>query len=452
MHRRLSVSSLSVVVIAALCAVPGVAAARSPARVVVGSSGTSHAPVVSTDGRYVAFLSDADNLLGGDPSADPNGFTDVFLVDTTLGTIRLVSDNAASGVAANGPAVGVDISGDGRWVVFASAATNLVPDDVNDARDIFLYDALNDTLQLVSRKGVAGAQGNRASDSPTISNNGALVAFTSAATNLVGNDTNNRTDAFVRNVSAGATTRVSTDSSGKQANGDSFEAAIAPNGGVVAFSSNAINLVKADSSRTRDVFVKVLGTGKTSIVSVRSDEQVGSNDSSLEGISGSGRYVLMQSYSALVKGDTNNTGDVFLRDRAGGTTIRVSRDGSTQGNNQSFGGAISDDGAHIAFQTWSTNLGPGPDDNGVLTDVLEYELATGDLSRLSADAEGGWSDGASYDTAMSGDGMRTCFATGSTDMVAGDTNGQDDVFCHTWTDLNRTASTMGLWSVALPVG
>jgi hypothetical protein len=125
MHRRLSAFSLSVVVIAAVCAVPGVAAARE----VVQSSGTSHAPAVSTDGRYVAFLSDADNLLDGDPSADPNGVADVFLVDTTLGTIRLISDNAVSGVAANGPAVGVDISGDGRWVVFASAATNLVPGD-----------------------------------------------------------------------------------------------------------------------------------------------------------------------------------------------------------------------------------------------------------------------------------------------------------------------------------
>ena len=210
--------------------------------------------------------------------------------------------------------------------------------------------------------------------------------------------------------------------------------------------------MKADSSRTRDVFVKVLSTGKTTIVSVRSDEQLGSNDSSLEDVSSSGRYVLMQSYSALVKNDTNNTGDDFLRDRTGGTTIRVSRDGSTQSNNQSFAGAISDDGSHIAFLTWATNLGPGPDANGVLTDVLEYELATGDLARLSADAEGGWSNEASYDAAMSGDGVHTCFATGSSDMVAGDTNGQDDVFCHSWSDESRTTSTTVRWSEALPVG
>jgi Tol biopolymer transport system component len=451
MLRRLSVFSLTVIVSSGLCAAPAVAAPRT-ARVLVEASGTSHAPAVSTDGRFVAFLSEADNLLGGDPSADPNGVADVFLVDTTLGTIRSVSDDAATGDPADGPALGVDISGDGRWVAFSSAATNLVPGDLNDASDVFLYDALNDSLQLVSRKGVAGAQGNRGSNTPSISKDGTRVAFTSAATNLVANDTNNRTDVFVRNVSAGTTTRASTDSNGKQANGDSFQAKISPNGSVVAFSSNAINLVKADSSRTRDVFVKVLGTGKTSIVSVRSDEQLGSNDSSLSDVSGSGRYVVMQSYSALVKGDTNNTGDVFMRDRTDGTTIRVSRDGSTQSNDQSFSGAISDDGARIAFQTWATNLGPGPDGNGVLTDVLELTVAGGDLARLSADAEGGWSDAASYDTTISGDGLVACFATGSTDMVAGDTNGQDDVFCHAWTDETRTASTTVRWSVAMPEG
>jgi Tol biopolymer transport system component len=417
----------------------------------VEGSGTSDSPAVSSDGRYVAFLSDADNLLDGVPSADPNGVADAFLVDTTLGTIRLVSDNPVSGLPGDGPAVAVDISGDGRWVAFASAATNLVPNDVNDARDVFLYDALNDTLQLVSRKGVAGAQGNKGSDNPSISKDGSLVAFTSQATNLVGNDTNNRSDVFLRNVSAGSTSRVSTDSNGKQTNGDAFEAQISPGGGVVAFSSNATNLVKSETSRTRDVFVKVLSSGKTSIVSVRSDEAAGTNDSSLEDVSNSGRYVVMQSYSALVKNDTNNTGDVFLRDRTAGTTVRVSRDGSTQANNQSFGASISDDGSQIAFQTWATNLGPGPDDNGVLTDVLEYEVATGDLRRLSADLEGGWSDGASYDTVMSGDSVRTCFATGSTDLVAGDTNGHDDVFCHAWSDGSRTTSTTTRWSVALPV-
>jgi Tol biopolymer transport system component len=451
MLRRLSVFSLTVIVSSGLCAAPAVAASRT-ARVLVEASGTSHAPAVSTDGRFVAFLSEADNLLGGDPSADPNGVADVFLVDTTLGTIRLVSDDAESGDPADGPALGVDISGDGRWVAFSSAATNLVQGDLNVASDVFLYDALNDSLQLVSHKGVAGAQGNRGSNTPSISKDGTRVAFTSAATNLVGSDTNNRTDVFMRNVSAGTTTRVSTDSNGKQANGDSFQARISPNGSVVAFSSNAINLVKADSSRTRDVFVKVLGTGKTSIVSVRSDEQIGSTDSSLSDVSNSGRYVVMQSYSALVKSDTNNTGDVFLRDRTDGTTVRVSRDGSTQSNNQSFGGAISDDGAHIAFQTWATNLGPGPDGNGVLTDVLELTVANGDLARLSADAEGGWSDAASYDTTISGNGLVACFSTGSTDMVAGDTNGEDDVFCHAWTDETRTTSTTVRWSVATPEG
>jgi hypothetical protein len=451
MRHRLSAFSMSIAVIAGLTASPAAATGPS-ARQIAEASGASHAPAVSTDGRFMAFLSDAGNLLGGDPTADPNGLTDVFLVDTSLATIRLISDVPGTGAPSDGPAIDADISGDGRWVVFASAATNLVPEDLNEARDVFLYDALTDTLQLVSRKGSAGAQGNRGSDAPTISKDGSLVTFTSDATNLVGNDSNNRWDVFLRNVSSGTTTRVSTDSNGKQSNGDSFEAVISPNGSAVAFSSTASNLVKSDRTRVRDVFVKVLGSGKTTVVSIRTDEAHGSNDSSLEDVSNSGRYVLMQSYSALAKNDTNNTGDIYLRDRTAGTTVRVSRDGTTEANNQSFGAAIDDAGSYVAFQTWSTNLLPGPDGNGALTDVLESELDTGDLQRLSADADGGWSQSSSFDTTMSGDGMWTCFATASSDIVAEDGNGQDDVFCHTWSDEDRTASTTVRWSVALPVG
>jgi Tol biopolymer transport system component len=450
MRHRLSVWLVSTGVLAGLCA--GVGAPAAIAEPVIEADGASHAPALSADGRSIAFVSEAGNLLGGDGTADPNGVEDVFLQDTTLGTIRLISTNPATGDPADGPSSGPDISADGRYVTFASEASNLVPGDLNDVMDVFLYDSIADTLQLVSRKGTAGAQGNRASDTPSISSDGALVAFSSFSTNLVGNDTNNRSDVFVRNVSAGSTTRVSTDSSGKQANGDSFQPLVSPNGSVVAFASTASNLSKADPSRTRDVYVKVLSSGKTTIVSVRSDEVRGSNDSLLEDVSNSGRYVVMQSYSPLVKSDTNNTGDIFLRDRTAGTTIRVSKDGSTQANDQSFGASISDDGGWIVFQTWATNLLPGVDGNGSLTDVLEFRVATGGLDRISVDTAGGWPDAASYDTAMSGTGLRTCFASAATDVVLGDANGVDDVFCHTWSDAGRATSVTARISLALPVG
>jgi hypothetical protein len=450
MRHRLSVWLVSMGVLGCLCS--GIGTRAAIAEPTAEADGASHAPAVSADGRFVAFVSAAGNLLGGDLAADPNGLEDVFLADTSLGTIRLVSSSPVTSDPADGPSSGPDISADGRYVTFASEATNLVPGDLNEVTDVFVYDASADSLQLVSRKGATGALGNRASDTPSISRDGAMIAFSSFASNLVGNDTNNRSDVFVRNVTAGTTTRVSTDSSGKQANGDNFQPVVSPNGSVVAFASTATNLSKADPSRTRDVYVKVLSSGKTTITSVRTDEVRGSNDSLLEDVSSSGRYIVMQSYSALVKSDTNNTGDIFLRDRTEGTTIRVSKDGSTQANDQSFGAAISDDGAWIVFQTWATNLVPGTDGNGSLTDVLEFRLATGDVERLSTDTAGGSPDAATYDTAMSGSGLRTCYASGATDVVAADENAADDVFCHSWSDAGRTAAVTQRVSVAMPVG
>ena len=238
----------------------------------IQANGTSQSPAVSSDGRYVAFVSLASNLLNGNVSADTNGVEDVFLADTVAGTIRLVSAVPGSGASGNGPSTGVDISGDGRYVAFASDASNLVPGDVNGTSDVFRFDAVTGGVELVSRKGATGAQGGSASENPSISKDGALVAFTSRASNLVAKDTNNQSDAFVRDVGSAVTTRVSTDSSGKQANGGTFEAAVCRTNLVVAFSTTASNLVNADPSRTRDVYVKVLGTGKTSIASVRSDE------------------------------------------------------------------------------------------------------------------------------------------------------------------------------------
>ena len=457
MHRRRSVP-LVVLAIAGILVGGGGHADARPSRsatldrlaAVIESDGASSAPAVSTDGRYVAFVSSADNLLGGEPSADPNHLDDVFLVDTQAGAIRLVSKQPGTGVPANGASTGVDISGDGRYVAFSSDASNLVASDTNETSDVFRYDAQTGAIDLASRKGLTGAQGNKGSDTPSISKDGSLVAFMSRATNLVNNDSNNTVDVFVRDVVASTTTRASTDSKGKQSNGDAFEAQIAPNGSVVAWSTTATNLVNSDPSRTRDVYVKVLDSGKTSIASVRSDEVRGTSDSTLEDLSSSGRYVLMQSYSALVKNDTNNTGDVFLRDRTGGTTVRVSRDGSEQANDQSYGGAISDDGAWVVFQTWSTNLVPGPDGNGLLPDVLQYRVSNGDLTRISADTEGGWLDHASSSSAMSGDGLRICYVSAATDAVAGDTNDLDDVFCHAWNDATRTSSTVDRWSVGLP--
>jgi hypothetical protein len=452
MPRRLVVCGSALLLVVLLWAAPAGASTRSLAgqsAPVTGAqaNGPSYDPAVSVDGRYVAFLSDASNLVGNDASADPNGFTDVYLADTVAGTMRLVSQ-AAGGQAANGPADEVDISDDGRYVVFASEASNLVPDDTNgDVSDIFEFDRQGGTLTLLSRKGLTGSQADGPSYEPSISGEGAFVAFATQATNLVRNDTNGKEDIILRDAATGTLTRVSTDSSGKQSNGDNSSPEISANGAIVAFDSAATDLVKSDSGRTRDVYVKNLTTNKISLASQRTDGVHVNADSSVEDVSGNGRFVVIQSYAPLVKNDTNNRGDVFLRDRTAATTVRVSKSSTAQANDQSFGAAISGDGSFVVFATWATNLLPGSDGNGSASDVLGYVVATGGLTNISTDAGGGWSDGSSFGAGLSADGLSVVFASRATDIVNGDTNGQDDVFTHRWADVSRTGGTTERWSV-----
>jgi Tol biopolymer transport system component len=431
------------------CWIAPVAAQASPARgtaraVTIASSeanGSSWAPATSADGRWIAFSSDASDLLHGDSSNDPNGFTDVFLADTQTGDVTLVSAGIGD-APADGPSGLPDISADGRYVVFETTATNVVPSDANGATsDVVRFDATTGDIVLVSRRGIAGVQGDGASFGPTISADGTLVAFTSQATNLVGSDTNKKTDAFVRNVDAGTTTRVSTDTLGRQSNGPTYEAVLAPGGGFIAFSSLAKNLVSGDTNADRDVFLKNLSTGKTLRASIRTDGKQANGDSSVEDVSSNGRWVVFSSFATnLSKNDANNRGDVFMRDRVDATTIRVSKDGPTEGNDDSYGGSISDDGAYITFLSRATNLTDDADTNGVASDLFEYTVATKLIVRLSNDTVGGGTDAGSYDAVLSGDGVSVAFASIATDLVGSDTNGADDVFRQEWTDVDRTQS------------
>lgn len=155
-----------------------------------GSSHRGHA-TISGDGRYVAFMSDASNLVPGDGNLQP----DVFLRDRATGTTTVVSVPRRLGggeeqhTTVDGDAHHAAISVDGRYVAFTSAASNLVSDDHNGARDAFVYDRVTSTITRVSVSS-DGTEGNDRSFEPDLSADGAIVAFTSAASNLVEDDTN----------------------------------------------------------------------------------------------------------------------------------------------------------------------------------------------------------------------------------------------------------------------
>ena len=291
-------------------------------RISVSSTGTpgdssSSQPALSADGRFVAFMSYADNLVPD----DTNQRSDIFVHDRRGGTTRVSVDS--SGAEANGYSVNPAISADGRFVAFESQASNLIPGDINHMGGIFLHDRQTGATTRISVDS-SGAEPNGYSGNPAISADGRFVAFSSYASNLVPGDTNGAQDAFVHDRLTGTTSRVSVDSNGEQAQGHfssyDYHPAISADGRYVAFMSLAPNLVAGDTNGKEDIFVYDRVTGEPTLVSRHTDKTQGNDRSDFPSISGDGRLVAFNSMATtLVDDDTNNTMDVFVHDRGAGS-------------------------------------------------------------------------------------------------------------------------------------
>jgi Tol biopolymer transport system component len=290
-------------------------AARITSRVSLGTGGNqgnyqSYDCALSDDGQFVAFVSGADNLVPG----DTNGDADVFVRDRAAGTTTRVSV-ATGGAEANEGSFHPAISGDGRFVAFYSWATNLVAADTNGAIDIFVHD--RDTGQT-SRASVAtgGVQANADSNYPTISDDGRFVLFDSFATNLTPGDTNGTADVFLHDLTSGTTTRVSVADDESEGNSWSAAAEVSADGRFVTFVSGASNLVAGDLNGFEDVFVRDRTGGTTIRVSRATDGSEANARSEWPAASGNGRFFAFASLASnLVQSDTNNAADVFLHDR-----------------------------------------------------------------------------------------------------------------------------------------
>ncbi len=340
------------------------------------------------------------------------------------------------------------LSSDGRFTAFVSEADDLSPDDDNTLTNVFVRDALTDTTTLVSRaSGASGAAANGTSgpplglfglfigpptSPPAISANGSVVAFTSAATNLVPGDGNAHTDVFVRNLLTDTTTLVSVKTDGSQVNQDSFDPALSADGNRVAFVSRG-QLDPADPDTDADVYVRDIAAGTTTLVS-RANGPAGAdaNDEAQEpAISGDGNRVafVTGADNLIAPGlDTNGTSDVYLRDLAlGATGIVSARIGSAIAGNLSSGGpSVNQDGSIVAFSSNSSNLVPG-DGNGK-SDVFIRTLATGATTLISRVANAPVAGNDFSDRpSISADGRRVAFETDATDLFAGDTDQDQDV-------------------------
>lgn len=397
-----------------------VASSTGPATAPVFGNGRSEAPAFSVDGRYVAFHSDADNLVPG----DTNGATDVFVKDLATGAVTRVS-TSGTGAQANGPSYFPSLSADGRYVAFQSNADNLVPGDTFNS-DVFVKDLLTGAVVRASAA-ADGTPGNLSSYYPSLSADGRSVAFYSNADNLVPGDTNNLDDVFVKDLLTGAVTRASTSGTSGQADGPSYLGSLSPGGGSVTFFSYATNLVPGDTNDQPDVFVKDLRTG--AVIRASTDAAGGQADFGGDEprLSGDGRYVAFQSFATnLVPGDTNGARDVFVKDLATGAVTRVSTSNSgAQGDDWSGGPVLNANGRYVAFHSDADNLVPG--DTNRTTDVFVKDLFTGAVTRVSLGAAGPGND-ISGIVALSWDGQVVAFASAATNLVFGDTNSTLDVF------------------------
>jgi len=375
----------------------------------VAGDGVSDSASISADGKYVAFSSSATDLVLN----DSNRASDVFVLDNETGIIERVSISS-QGSQGNSWSKNPSISGDGRYVVFESYATNLVQDDKSRKIDIFVHDRLTGITDRVS-KGISGQEANSQSSNASISYDGRFIAFESYASNLVPNDTRGLPDIFVYDRLTEQMDRVNVGISGQEANGDSKNASISYDGRFIAFESYASNLVEGDANLAWDIFVYDRQTGVTELASVKSDGGKANFSSMNPAISGDGRYVTFSSSATnLVGNDTNGATDVFLHDRMTGTTERISTINGVEGSGASDYSAVSADGRYVAFESSASNLIPG--DTNRAADILVLDRGKGTLELVSVDSDDVQGNSASGKPSISYDGLFIAFESNSTNL------------------------------------
>jgi hypothetical protein len=410
----------------------------------VGDLGSS-AGSISSDGSYVVFISESTNLIAG----DTNDLSDVFLYEVSTGNIERINEGPLGEEADVGTIWQPVISGDGRYIAFLSEATNLVAGDINAKADIFTYDTQEDEMLLISND-FNGGPSNDDSFFATISEDGRYISYGSSATDLVEDDTNVLADVFVWDRTTGENTRVSVADDESEIT-DSFvsRSSISPTGRYVVFESASNELVSGDTNGQTDVFLRDTVLGTTERISLDSNENEIDDFISVINlhnpmISEDGRYVVFWTEGAFVPEDTNDAGDVYLRDRTLGTTERVSV--STTGTQASSGnglGAISSDGRYVTFGSSSSDLVPNDTTSGDGTgDIFIRDLFYDVTSRINISEAGLESDGGSDDAGFLTSGGRfIVYGSNSTNLTE-DSDGLYHVYLAEIMDTDEISSAV----------
>ena len=391
-------------------------------------------PSISADGRYVTFWSPANDLVPG----DDNGVNDVFVRDLlTMTTTRVSLD--MNGGGADGESFFPSISGDGRYVAFASSANDLAPGDTDGSEDIYVHDRQTGTNTRVTVD-TNGAAPNAGTRHAWISGDGRHVVFASSASDLASSDGNGVDDVFVRDLDSATTTRVSVDEGGGDSNGPSgsspvfVPSAISADGRYIAFWSDASDLVAGDGNGFGDVFLRDMKLGETTRVSADAGggDADGPSDFTCgvdgQSISADGRYVAFCSSGGdLVAGDANGRADVFVRDRIANSTTRISI--PVDGDPARASGtspSISADGRYVAYFSGDDDM--VLDDNNGTSDVFVRDRVTASTIRSSVDLLGHEANGTSAVGQISADGRYVTFHSNASNLTRNDRDATFDIF------------------------
>ncbi len=395
----------------------------------------------------------AYRTLDGLVAADTNGTYDIYVYDRTTGAVALASVDS-SGVVGNDGSHFPAIASDGHAVAFASFATNLVAGDQNATIDVFVHDFGTGQTTCVSVTS-GGATGNGMSIHSCIDAAGLVVAFDSDAKNLVTGDSNGCTDVFVRDLTTGTTTRASVDGKGNQGLGASHAPAISADGTRIAFGSVAQNLIPSDANRSiEDIYLRDTAAGTTELVSL--DDQglqalPGAWDPS---ISSDGSRVSFTAWNGVLPTQVNRGSDIILRDRAAATTTLVSvTDAGVDGDEASMKSRISGDGTVVAFVSAADDL-VGSDSNHVI-DTFVRDLRGGYSQRVSVDDHGMEGDRDSdYLGSLSLDdaGVVIAYSSWATNLDGFEVDGLPDVYVRTRAPLLAQSSNYGAgWAGSLGI-
>jgi Tol biopolymer transport system component len=405
-----------------------------------GASGASVDADLSETGSLVAFSSAATNLVAG----DTNGHVDVFVYDVATQTTERIAlaaaqPNGPSGALATGVptgtgqeldaevATGPALSAAGDRVAFSSLASNWVTADTNGVLDIIVFDRTGDSAVRAS-VGVLDAQANGASWSPSLSSDGSVVAFASAATNLAPDDFGGHVDVFMRDLTANETTVVSRRADGASFDGPSSQPSISGDGERIAFVTEATNVLSGRLlPAVPKVVVRERSDGSMRVVSLAAGGFLADRSASFPVISADGRFVAFVTSATNIGPDSNAILDVYRHDLATGDTVCISigRDGRAASAFRTRPD-MSGDGRFVLFGSLSSaivqNDYNGAGDAFVRDTLLETTRAASVTPELRI------ANGISVPRAISQDGSTVAFSSVASDVATGDTNRVSDVF------------------------